>query len=75
MSLAMIDSVAGGACFTIRKEDCISCAACVSIAPSIFKMDDDGGPAVIVKQPSTPDEVRLVEEAAAACPVQAILRA
>jgi ferredoxin len=69
------DALTGDVCYTIRKEECISCAACVSMAPSIFQMTEDGGPARLLRQPSTPEELREVEEAAATCPVQAIVRA
>jgi ferredoxin len=65
--------------YTIQTDDCISCAACVSMAPSIFQMEEDGPArnlkARIIKQPSTLEEIREVEEAAATCPAQAILRA
>jgi ferredoxin len=66
--------------YTVRTEECISCAACASIAPAIFHMEaEEGSPRSlkprILRQPCTPEEINQVEEAAAACPVQAILRA
>ena len=52
-------------------ENCIGCQVCVSLAPEIFAMKDDGHSNAI-KQPSTPEEQANFENAKAACPVAAI---
>jgi ferredoxin len=66
-------------CYTVRTDECISCAACASIAPAIFQMEPEAGTRSlkprILRQPATPEEISQIEEAAAACPVQAIFRA
>jgi ferredoxin len=73
MSSTSDSPVVGTVRFEIKTNDCISCAACASIAPTIFALDEDG-PARMLKQPSTREEVGEVEAAAAACPVGAIVR-
>lgn len=59
--------------FRIATSDCIRCAACASIAPELFLVEDDG--AKLLRQPETREEVDDVLAAAAACPVEAILPA
>tara|TARA_B100001248_G_scaffold259723_1_gene246313 strand:- start:588 stop:824 length:237 start_codon:yes stop_codon:yes gene_type:complete len=51
---------------------CIACDACVTTAPDHFSMDDDDGHAFVVKQPQSPEEEELVQEALEGCPVEAI---
>lgn len=51
---------------------CIACDACVGIAREFFKMNDDEGHAFVYKQPVSPVESALCEEAIIACPVLAI---
>lgn len=47
-------------------------AVCIGIAPSVFDFGDDGQLAVLQSEP--PEELRdAVEDAAAACPMSAIL--
>lgn len=53
-------------------QSCIACDACILTAPSIFTMHDEDGHAYVVKQPSTPEEEELVQEAIDGCPVEAI---
>lgn len=49
---------------------CIGCGGCISVAPDYFELDDEGKSQVI-KEYSESDQ-KLIEEAIAACPVQAI---
>ena len=51
---------------------CIDCDLCRETAPANFKRNDDGGYSFVYKQPSTPDEEKLCQEAKAGCPVEAI---
>jgi ferredoxin len=56
----------------VLTERCISSGNCVDLAPDVFDMDDDG----LVQAPrqKVDDSRRAeVEQAAAVCPVQAIL--
>lgn len=59
--------------YTIRPNECIVCAACVSIAPEIFRIDDGADTAVIIRQPASAEEASEAQAAAAACPVEAIV--
>ncbi len=51
---------------------CIDCDLCREIAPMIFARHDDGGYSYVQKQPETPEELALAEEARQGCPVEAI---
>jgi ferredoxin len=51
---------------------CIGCALCTSLAPSNFKMSDDGSTAYVFKQPSSAPESEACASALDDCPVQAI---
>jgi ferredoxin len=51
---------------------CIDCDVCRDTAPANFTRDDEDGFSYVYKQPQTPDEVELCEEALNACPVEAI---
>ena len=51
---------------------CIDCDLCRETAPDFFVRQDDGGYSFVKKQPSTPEEVALCEEAKEGCPVEAI---
>jgi ferredoxin len=53
-------------------DQCIACDACVVEAPKFFIMNDNDGHAYVMKQPSTPEEIKECENALAACPVEAI---
>ncbi len=57
--------------FYVDKE-CIACDACVLTAPDNFGMDENDGHAFVQKQPSSPEEDELCEEALDGCPVEAI---
>ncbi len=53
-------------------EDCIICGLCSEIAPENFRVSDDGTHNIVFKQPDSPAEIALAEEAMDACPVEAI---
>jgi ferredoxin len=51
---------------------CIDCNLCRETAPDNFKRDDDNGYSYVYKQPLSPEEEKLCQEALEACPVEAI---
>lgn len=51
---------------------CIDCDVCRTTAPDNFKQNEDEGYSYVYKQPTTPEEEALCQEAKAACPVEAI---
>ena len=51
---------------------CIDCDLCRSVAPAFFRREDETGYSVVYRQPVTPEETALAEEARAGCPVDAI---
>ena len=51
---------------------CIDCDVCRDTSPSNFTRNDENGYSYVYKQPSTPLEFELCEEALMACPVEAI---
>ena len=53
-------------------ENCIACNSCTSIAPDIFVMAEDDKYAYVAKQPESPDEEALSQDAKAACPTDSI---
>ena len=53
-------------------ESCIACDACVLTAPDHFAMNEDDGHAYVQKQPTSPEEEDLCQEALEGCPVEAI---
>lgn len=57
--------------FTIEKEQCIRCASCSSIAPSVFYVDAAG--ADILRQPINQAELKQCEAALINCPTGAIV--
>lgn len=52
--------------------ECIDCDVCRDTAPKNFTRNDDNGYSFVYKQPETPEELELCEEARDACPVEAI---
>ena len=52
--------------------NCIDCDVCRDTASSNFTRNDRGGYSFVFKQPQTPEELALCEEALMACPVEAI---
>ena len=53
-------------------KECIACDACVMTAEEHFGMDEDDGHAFVIKQPGSPEEEDLCQEAMEGCPVEAI---
>ena len=51
---------------------CIDCDVCRDTSPQNFTRNDDNGYSFVYKQPETPEELELCEEAMNACPVEAI---
>ncbi|HAX72757.1 MAG TPA: ferredoxin [Firmicutes bacterium] len=55
----------------VDRDVCIGCGACVSIAPEIYEIDDEGISVPIVDQIKA-EILSLAEEARDCCPVDAI---
>lgn len=53
-------------------DTCIDCDVCRHTAPEFFKRFDEGGYTVVVRQPQTPEEIALAEEALSGCPTDSI---
>jgi len=53
-------------------DQCIDCDLCRETAPNNFARNDDGGYSYVYKQPLSPEEDKLCQEALEACPVEAI---
>jgi len=51
---------------------CIDCDVCRDTSPGNFTRNDENGYSYVYKQPETPEEIGLCEEALNACPVEAI---
>ncbi|QYM78891.1 ferredoxin [Horticoccus luteus] len=51
---------------------CIDCDLCRETAPSIFARHDESGYSFVHRQPVTPEEIALAQEAIEGCPVEAI---
>jgi len=51
---------------------CIDCDLCREIAPTFFTRDDEEGLSYVHRQPITPAEIALAEEALASCPTETI---
>lgn len=51
---------------------CIDCDVCRDTAPMNFRRNSKYGYSYVYKQPETPEELALCEEAMQACPVEAI---
>lgn len=51
---------------------CIDCDLCRETAPTIFARHDESGFSFVQRQPVTPEEIALAEEAIQGCPVEAI---
>ncbi len=51
---------------------CIDCDMCRSTAPSVFRRDENIGLSTVHRQPVTPGEVALAEEARTGCPSESI---
>ena len=57
--------------FYVDKQ-CIDCDVCRDTSPTNFTRNDENGYSFVHKQPETPEEFELCEEALTACPVEAI---
>ncbi|REJ77329.1 MAG: ferredoxin [Acidobacteria bacterium] len=53
-------------------DQCIDCDVCRDTSPANFTRQDENGYSYVYKQPETPEEEALCEEALMACPVEAI---
>jgi len=53
---------------------CIDCHLCHTTAPDFFRRDEELGLSVVHRQPLTPDEIALADEALEGCPVESIGR-
>ncbi|MDA7922429.1 ferredoxin [Verrucomicrobiales bacterium] len=53
-------------------DTCIDCDQCRQVAPDFFTRQDKGGYSYVKKQPVTPEEVELCEEAFDGCPTDTI---
>ena len=51
---------------------CVDCDLCRSSAAAFFRRDDDVGFSFVHRQPVTPEEVALAEEAREGCPSESI---
>ncbi len=51
---------------------CIDCDVCRDMAPDHFTRNDEDGYSYVFRQPTTPDEIELCNEAIQSCPVEAI---
>lgn len=51
---------------------CIDCDLCRTTAPAFFTRDDEIGFSIVYRQPVTPEELALAEEAREGCPTESI---
>lgn len=51
---------------------CVDCDICRNEAPLFFKRDDEIGLSIVYRQPISPDEIALAEEAMDGCPTSSI---
>lgn len=51
---------------------CVDCDLCRDTAPDFFRRQDDIGYSYVYRQPVTPEEIALAEEACAGCPTDSI---
>ena len=52
--------------------NCIDCDVCRDTSPANFTREDENGYSYVYRQPQTPEELKLCEEAMNICPVEAI---
>lgn len=55
-------------------DTCIDCDLCRENAPLFFTRDDSSGVSYVYRQPATPEELAMAEEARLACPTETIGR-
>ena len=51
---------------------CVDCDMCRGTAPNTFRRDDEIGMSYAYRQPATPEEVALAEQAIIECPTESI---
>jgi len=51
---------------------CVDCDLCRNTAPDFFKRDEESGFSFVYRQPITPQERALAEEAKQGCPTESI---
>lgn len=51
---------------------CIDCDQCRVLAPELFGRNEDTGHSYVQRQPVTPEEIALAEEALATCATESI---
>ena len=51
---------------------CIDCDLCRSTAPEFFSRHDESGFSIVHRQPATPEEIALAQEALDECPSDSI---
>lgn len=54
----------------VDQNTCIGCGLCISIAPDVFRMNDDDKAESY--QNATPENESMVQDAISSCPVSAI---
>jgi ferredoxin len=53
-------------------DTCIDCDLCRETAPALFRRDEDSGQSIVFRQPETPEEIALADEALNTCPSSSI---
>lgn len=53
-------------------DTCIDCDQCRSNAPLFFTRDDESGSTYVYRQPLTPEEFAIAEDARLGCPTESI---
>ncbi len=53
-------------------DSCIDCDLCRGNAPDFFRRNDDIGYSVVFRQPVTPEEFQLCQDALTGCPTESI---
>jgi ferredoxin len=51
---------------------CVDCDLCRNTAPDFFRRDEETGFSYVYRQPGTPVEIALAEEAKQGCPTESI---
>jgi len=51
---------------------CVDCDLCRNTAPDFFRRDEETGFSFVCRQPVTPEEITLAEEAKKGCPTESI---
>ncbi|MEM1684178.1 MAG: ferredoxin [Nanopusillaceae archaeon] len=56
----------------VNKDTCISCGACIALAPEVFEWDSDGKSKPIKEEISDNSLINKAKEAASICPTGSI---